>query len=87
MPAGQRLADAAETIDGEPGDVMMPHGRVSGGVFPATIHKFTEDTRLLTRRDNVICISDEAHSQVNLDQKIGITEEGEADVWFCEMPS
>jgi len=73
----QRLADEAETIDGEPLDVAMPHGRVSGGVFLTTIHKFTEDTRLLTRRDNVICISDEAHrSQVNLDQKIRITEEG-----------
>ena len=73
----QRLADAAEMIDGEPLDVAMPHGRVSGGVFLTTIHKFTEDTRLLTRRDNVICISDEAHrSQINLDQKIKITEKG-----------
>ena len=73
----QRLADEAETIEGEPVDVVMPHGRVSGGVFLTTIHKFTEDTRLLTRRDNVICISDEAHrSQVNLDQKIKITEDG-----------
>jgi len=73
----QRQADEAETIDGAPLDVAMPHGRVSGGVFLTTIHKFTEDTRLLTRRDNVICISDEAHrSQVNLDQKIRITEEG-----------
>ena len=57
--------------------VIAPHGRVSGGVFLTTIHKFTEDTRLLTRRDNVICISDEAHrSQVNLDQKIKVTEKG-----------
>ena len=57
--------------------VVAPHGRVSGGVFLTTIHKFTEDTRLLTRRDNVICISDEAHrSQVNLDQKIRVTENG-----------
>lgn len=73
----QRLADEAETIDGGPLDVVMPHGRVSGGVFLTTIHKFTEDTRLLTWRDNVICISDEAHrSQVNLEQKIRITEEG-----------
>jgi len=73
----QRMADEAETIDGESLDVAMPHGRVSGGVFLTTIHKFTEDTRLLTKRDNVICISDEAHrSQVNLDQKIRITEEG-----------
>jgi type I restriction enzyme R subunit len=52
-------------------------GRQSGGVFLTTIHKFTEDTRLLTDRANVICISDEAHrSQVNLDQKIRITENG-----------
>ena len=52
-------------------------GRNSGGVFLTTIHKFTEDTELLTDRDNVICISDEAHrSQVNLDQKIRVTENG-----------
>ncbi|MDX9917803.1 MAG: HsdR family type I site-specific deoxyribonuclease [Gudongella sp.] len=52
-------------------------GRDSGGVFLTTIHKFTEDTKLLTDRSNVICISDEAHrSQVNLDQKIKITENG-----------
>lgn len=52
-------------------------GRQSGGVFLTTIHKFTEDTELLTERTNVICISDEAHrSQVNLDQKVKVTEEG-----------
>jgi len=52
-------------------------GRNSGGVFLTTIHKFTEDTQLLTERDNVICISDEAHrSQVNLDQKVRVTENG-----------
>lgn len=52
-------------------------GRQSGGVFLTTIHKFTEDTQLLTERANVICISDEAHrSQVNLDQKIKVTENG-----------
>ncbi|MCM8543321.1 MAG: HsdR family type I site-specific deoxyribonuclease [Lentisphaeraceae bacterium] len=52
-------------------------GRHSGGVFLTTIHKFTEDIELLTERCNVICISDEAHrSQVNLDQKLKITEEG-----------
>ena len=51
--------------------------RKSGGVFLTTIHKFTEDTELLTERDNVICISDEAHrSQVNLDQKVRVTENG-----------
>lgn len=52
-------------------------GRNSGGVFLTTIHKFTEDTRLLTDRTNVICISDEAHrSQTNLDQKVIVTEQG-----------
>ena len=52
-------------------------GRNSGGVFLSTIHKFTEDTELLTERSNVICISDEAHrSQINLDQKVKITEQG-----------
>lgn len=52
-------------------------GRQSGGVFLTTIHKFTEDTQLLTDRPNVICISDEAHrSQVNLDQKVKVTEKG-----------
>ncbi len=52
-------------------------GRQSGGVFLTTIHKFTEDTELLTDRTNVICISDEAHrSQLNLDQKVRVTEKG-----------
>jgi type I restriction enzyme, R subunit len=52
-------------------------GRQSGGVFLTTIHKFTEDTERLTDRSNVICISDEAHrSQVNLDQKVKVTEKG-----------
>lgn len=52
-------------------------GRNSGGVFLTTIHKFTEDTELLTKRSNVICISDEAHrSQVNMDQKIRVTDKG-----------
>jgi len=51
--------------------------RQSGGVFLTTIHKFTEDTELLTDRTNVICISDEAHrSHVNLDQKVRVTEKG-----------
>ncbi|GGK48347.1 MULTISPECIES: type I restriction endonuclease subunit R [Flavobacteriaceae] len=55
----------------------LVQGRQSGGVFLTTIHKFTEDTELLTYRTNVICISDEAHrSQTNLDQKIQVTENG-----------
>ena len=52
-------------------------GHTSGGIFLTTIHKFTEDTELLTDRTNVICISDEAHrSQVNKDQKVSITDNG-----------
>lgn len=52
-------------------------GRDSGGVFLTTIHKFTEDTQMLTDRSNVICISDEAHrSQINLDQKVKVTDDG-----------
>ena len=52
-------------------------GIQSGGVFLTTIHKFTEDTELLTERTNIICISDEAHrSQTNLDQKVKVTQKG-----------
>ncbi|MDD5395250.1 MAG: type I restriction endonuclease subunit R [Thiothrix sp.] len=52
-------------------------GRTSGGVFLTTIHKFTEDIELLSERNNIICISDEAHrSQINLDQKVRVTEQG-----------
>ena len=50
-------------------------GRTSGGVYLTTIQKFTEDLQMLTDRSNVICISDEAHrSQINLDQKVRITD-------------
>jgi len=56
---------------------QLLQGRQSGGVFLTTIHKFTEDTELLTDRTNVICISDEAHrSQTNLDQKVKVSEKG-----------
>lgn len=52
-------------------------GRNSGGVFLTTIHKFTEDTRLLSERANIICISDEAHrSQTNLQQQLRQTTDG-----------
>jgi len=52
-------------------------GRESGGVFLTTIHKFTEDIKLLSNRTNIICISDEAHrSQTNLDQKVKVTSKG-----------
>lgn len=49
--------------------------KASGGVYLTTIQKFTENLDLLSDRDNIICISDEAHrSQLNLDQKVVITE-------------
>lgn len=52
-------------------------GRNSGGVFLTTIHKFTEDTRLLSERANIVCISDEAHrSQTNLQQQLRQTADG-----------
>ena len=52
-------------------------GRTSGGVFLTTIHKFTEDTLLLSKRANIICISDEAHrSQTNLSLQVRQTESG-----------
>ena len=52
-------------------------GKPSGGVYLTTIQKFTEGTQLLTDRYNVICISDEAHrSQINLDMKVKVTDDG-----------
>ncbi len=52
-------------------------GRTSGGVFLTTIQKFSKDTDLLSKRANIICISDEAHrSQTCLDEKVQITEGG-----------
>ena len=69
--------DTVKTVTSRTHLRELLEGRNSGGVFLTTIHKFTEDTRLLTDRTNVICISDEAHrSQVNLDQKITITDKG-----------
>lgn len=52
-------------------------GRSSGGVFLTTIQKFSKDIDLLSKRQNIICISDEAHrSQLSLDQKIAVGEDG-----------
>lgn len=51
-------------------------GRESGGVYLTTIQKFSEDINLLSNRENIICISDEAHrSQTNLEQRIVMSEE------------
>lgn len=66
-------------VEVESRDKLREHlaGRTSGGVFLTTIHKFTEDTHLLSERANIICISDEAHrSQTNLEMQIKQTENG-----------
>lgn len=69
--------DNVKTVESREDLRTKLQGRKSGGVFLTTIHKFTEDTKLLTDRANVICISDEAHrSQTNLDQKVKITSKG-----------
>lgn len=52
-------------------------GRTSGGVFLTTIQKFSKDINLLSKRANIICISDEAHrSQTSLEEKVEITDKG-----------
>lgn len=52
-------------------------GVTSGGIFLMTVQKFDENVKLLSNRDNIICISDEAHrTQVNLDATLKIDEEG-----------
>ena len=69
--------NAVESVESRADLRNKMQDRTSGGVFLTTIHKFTEDTELLTERTNVICISDEAHrSQTNLDQKVKLTSEG-----------
>jgi len=69
--------DSVKSVENRAQLRELLQGRKSGGVFLTTIHKFTEDTELLTDRTNVICISDEAHrSQTNLDQQIRVTAKG-----------
>jgi len=51
-------------------------GIESGGVFLTTVQKFAEDIQVLSERNNIICISDEAHrSQVNLDLNVKIDQQ------------
>jgi len=48
----------------------------SGGVYLTTIQKFCEDFNMLSERNNIICISDEAHrSQTNIDKSYKITDD------------
>lgn len=49
----------------------------SGGIYLTTIQKFSESTGLLSNRENIICISDEAHrTQTGIGAKLKKTEEG-----------
>ena len=49
--------------------------RKSGGIFLTTIQKFSEDIGLLSDRNNIIVIADEAHrTQLNIEEKIKINE-------------
>lgn len=49
----------------------------SGGVYVTTIQKFCEETGLLSNRNNIICISDEAHrSQTNTGSSLKVTDKG-----------
>ncbi len=56
---------------------QLLQGRTSGGVFLTTIQKFSKDIDLLSKRANIICISDEAHrSQTGVEEKVEITDRG-----------
>ena len=49
----------------------------SGGVYITTIQKFCEEIGVLSKRSNIICISDEAHrSQTGVGAKLKRTEQG-----------
>lgn len=51
--------------------------RKSGGVYIITIQKFCEKTGLLSNRNNIICISDEAHrTQTGVGAKLKKTDTG-----------
>ena len=55
--------------------------RETGGVFITTVQKFCETTGLLSKRSNIICLSDEAHrSQLNLAPSLKVSDgsQGEA---------
>lgn len=71
--------EVIEQIDSREALKQKLEGRESGGVFLTTIQKFSEDIDLLSKRNNIICISDEAHrTQTNLEEttKIVFNEDG-----------
>ncbi len=52
-------------------------GKESGGVYITTIQKFSETTGLLSERNNIVCISDEAHrTQIGVGSKLKTTDKG-----------
>ncbi len=52
-------------------------GKPSGGVYITTIQKFCENIGLLSERNNIICISDEAHrTQTGINAKLKKTDKG-----------
>lgn len=59
--------DLKDTLDNRP----------SGGLYLTTIQKFSEDIGLLSERENIICISDEAHrTQTGTGAKLNRTNGG-----------
>ncbi|MEM1485795.1 HsdR family type I site-specific deoxyribonuclease [Oscillospiraceae bacterium PP1C4] len=59
------------------------HNIESGGVYITTIQKFCEGTGLLSNRNNIICISDEAHrTQTNTSSKLKVSEEKGVEVTY-----
>lgn len=59
--------DLSDTLNDKP----------SGGVYITTIQKFCETTGLLSDRNNIICISDEAHrTQTGVGAKLKKTDKG-----------
>ena len=51
--------------------------KASGGIYITTIQKFCEETGLLSDRNNIICISDEAHrTQTGVGSKLKRTDKG-----------
>ena len=72
---GVEMSELAMVAE-EPVDYSVT-GAESGGVFLTTIQKFCESTGLLSNRENIICISDEAHrTQTGVGLKLKRTDKG-----------
>jgi len=72
---GVEISEFARVAE-EPADYSVT-GAESGGVFLTTIQKFCESTGLLSNRENIICISDEAHrTQTGIGSKLKKTDKG-----------